>query len=237
MSGVTKNFEPHPVTGQPIGLPVDATPADRPYPVTLTGRFGRVERLRADHAPSLWDAVKDHDWVWTYMSRYGPFPGRDAFIDWVESRLPLEDPYSYAIVQPDGRAVGIFALMEIRPAWRVCEMGHVVYSPALQRQPLATEAQYLMASHVFDTLRYRRYEWKCESNNAASRRAAQRLGFTFEFVMRQHMIAKGRNRDSAWFSMLDGDWPARKARYERWLSPDNFDANGQQKLRLSEIPL
>ena len=114
---------------------------------------------------------------------------------------------------------------------RVIEVGHIVYSPALQRTPLATEAQYLLARYVFETLGYRRYEWKCNALNAASRRAALRFGFTFEGVFRQHMIVKGRNRDTAWFSMLDGEWPARKAAFERWLAPDNFDADGRQKVR------
>src|SRR6185503_10438595 len=119
--------------------------------------------------------------------------------------------FSYAIVDAEGRAVGIATLLEIRPAMRVIEVGHIVYSPALQRTPLATEAQYLLAHYAFETLGYRRYEWKCDSLNAASRRAAERFGFTFEGIFRQHMIRKSVNRDTAWFSMLDGEWPRRKA--------------------------
>src|SRR6266852_8342795 len=118
--------------------------------------------------------------------------------------------------------------MEIRPAMRVIEVGHIVYSPALQRTPLGTEAQYLLARYVFDTLGYRRYEWKCNAHNAPSRRAALRLGFTFEGIFRQHMVVKGRNRDTAWFSMLDHEWPARKAAFEAWLDPANFDAEVKQ---------
>jgi RimJ/RimL family protein N-acetyltransferase len=118
---------------------------------------------------------------------------------------------------------------------RVIEVGHIVYSPALQRTPLGTEAQYLLARYAFETLGYRRYEWKCDALNAASRGAAQRYGFTFEGVLRQHVIAKGRNRDTAWFSILDGEWPQRKANFERWLSPDNFDADGRQKLSLGAL--
>jgi RimJ/RimL family protein N-acetyltransferase len=233
---VKDRFEPHPVTGQPIGLRVaDATPAQRPGPMTLQGHFGRVERLDISHAPAMWRAVEGHDSIWTYMSRYGPFADKREFTQWVASRIPLQDPYSYAVIDANGNAVGIVALMEIRPEHRVCEMGHVVYSPFLQRTPLATEAQYLIAKHVFETLGYRRYEWKCECNNAASRRAAQRLGFTFEFVMKNHMIAKGRNRDTAWFSMLDTDWPRRKTSFERWLSPDNFNADGTQKFSLGAL--
>lgn len=227
--------EPHPVTGQPVGVKVDTTPAQRPGPVTLEGRYGRVERLTPDHAATLWDAVKGHDRIWTYMSTYGPLAGPEEFARWVESRIPLDDPYSYAIVAPDGRAVGISTLMEIRPQMRVIEVGHIVYSPALQRTPLGTEAQFLLARYAFETLGYRRYEWKCDALNAASRGAAQRYGFTFEGVLRQHVIAKGRNRDTAWFSILDGEWPQRKANFERWLSPDNFDADGRQKLSLGAL--
>jgi RimJ/RimL family protein N-acetyltransferase len=125
--------------------------------------------------------------------------------------------------------------MEIRPAMRVIEVGNIVYAPALQRTPLATEAQYLLARYVFEALGYRRYEWKCNALNAPSRRAAVRFGFTFEGLFRQHQIVKGRNRDTAWFSMLDTEWPARKAAYERWLAPDNFDAAGRQKLSLAAL--
>ena len=145
-----------------------------------------------------------------------------------------DSPYSYAVVNA-GRAVGIATLMEIRPAMRAIEVGHIVYSPALQRTALATEAQYLLARYAFETLGYRRYEWKCNALNAASRRAALRFGFTFEGILRQHMIAKGRNRDTAWYSMLDSEWPARKAAFERWLAPDNFDADGHQKTPLSAL--
>jgi RimJ/RimL family protein N-acetyltransferase len=169
------------------------------------------------------------------MSGYGPFADAAAFAQWIASRIPLEDPYSYAIVMPSGRAVGIATLMEIRPAMRSIEVGHIVYSPALQRTPLGTEAQYLLARYVFETLGYRRYEWKCNALNAPSRRAALRYGFVFEGILRQQMIAKGRNRDTAYFSMLDSEWPARKAAFERWLAPENFDAGGRQRVSLSAL--
>ena len=223
-----------PETGQPIGFPVDATPAQRPGPVTLQGRYGRIERLDEKHAPSLWEAVKGHDAMWTYMSQYGPFAGAEEFAAWVKSRIPLDDPYSYAIVAPDGRCLGNATVMEIRSAMRVVEVGHIVYAPALQRTPLGTEAQYLLARYAFETLGYRRYEWKCNSHNAASRRAALRYGFVFEGVLRQQMIAKGRNRDTAMFSMLDGEWPARKANFERWLAPENF-VDGKQVASLGAM--
>jgi RimJ/RimL family protein N-acetyltransferase len=217
----------------PVGAPVDATPAQRPGPVVLDGRYGRVEKLDASqHTATLWDAVRGHDAIWTYMSAYGPFPNAAAFAAWVATRVTLDDPYSYAIVAPTGRALGIATLMEIRPAMRAIEVGHIVYAPALQRTLLGSEAQYLLARYVFETLGYRRYEWKCNALNAASRRAALRYGFVFEGIARQHMIAKGRNRDTAWFSMLDSEWPARRRAFERWLDPGNFDAQGRQKRSL-----
>jgi RimJ/RimL family protein N-acetyltransferase len=169
------------------------------------------------------------------MSSYGPFADGKIFTDWVVSRVTLEDPYSYAIIAPAGDAVGIATLMDIRPAVRSIEVGHIVYSPALQRTPLGTEVQYLLARYAFETLRNRRYEWKCNALNAPSRRAAERYGFVFEGVLRQHSIAKGRNRDTAYYSMLDSEWPARKAAFEHWLAPDNFDAQGNQKKSLSTL--
>jgi RimJ/RimL family protein N-acetyltransferase len=220
---------------RPVGALVDARPGDLPGAVTLVGRYGRVEKLRSEHAASLWDAVRGHDEIWTYMSQYGPFAGAEEFTGWVRERTALTDPYSYAIVDNHDRCVGIATLMEIKPAMRVIEVGHIVYSPALQRTPLGTETQYLLARYVFETLRYRRYEWKCNALNAASRRAALRYGFSFEGILRQHMIAKGRNRDTAYFAMLDGEWPARAANFERWLASPNFTAAGRQILSLSVL--
>jgi RimJ/RimL family protein N-acetyltransferase len=226
--------EPHPITGQPIGLKVDVAPGLLPEPVTFAGRYGRVERLAEHHAAALWQAVMRHDQIWTYMG-YGPFADQAEFAKWIASRVALADPYSYAIIDPSGRAVGIATLMEIRPAMRVIEVGNIVYSPALQRSPLGTEAQYLLARYAFETLGHRRYEWKCNALNAASRRAALRYGFTYEGTFRQHWITKGRNRDTAWFSMLDSEWSTRKAAFERWLAPENFDAAGQQRQSLSAL--
>ena len=219
----------------PIGPPVDATPARRPGPVVLEGRYGRLEKLAAPHAAALWDAVRGHDHIWTYMSSYGPFADGKTFGDWVASRTTLDDPYSYAAIDPSGKAVGIATLMDIRPPARSIEVGHIVYSPALQRTPLGTEVQYLLARYAFETLGNRRYEWKCNSLNGPSRRAALRYGFVFEGILRQHNIAKGRSRDTAYFSMLDSEWPARKAAFERWLAADNFDAQGNQKSSLAAL--
>ncbi len=232
---MTIESEPHLTTGQPVGLQVDQTPALLPEPVTLQGSHGRVEKLDLRHGADLWRAYAGHDHIWTYISTYGPFADGAAFSKWLASRVALEDPCSYAIVDRSGHAVGIATLMEIRPAMRVIEVGHIVYSPALQKSPLGTEAQYLLARYTFETLGYRRYEWKCNALNAASRRAALRYGFAYEGTFRQHSIAKGRNRDNAWLSMLDSEWPARKAAFERWLAPENFDAQGKQKVSLSEL--
>jgi RimJ/RimL family protein N-acetyltransferase len=229
------NSEPHPQTGQPVGLPVDPTPAQRPGPVMLQGRYGRVEKLETRHASDLWKVFGGHDQVWTYISTDGPFAAEEEFAAFIAKRAAASDPYGYAIIDSSGRALGYFTLMEIRPAMRVIEVGHVLYSPALQRTPLGTEAQYLLARYAFETLGYRRYEWKCNALNAASRRAALRYGFTFEGIFRQHLIVKGRNRDNAWFSMLDSEWPARKASFERWLAPDNFTADGRQKISLAAL--
>jgi RimJ/RimL family protein N-acetyltransferase len=231
---MTSASEPDPITGQPVGPPVDPTPAQRPGPVTLEGRYGRIERLAQHHDAALWAAVKGHDDIWTYMS-YGPLADFAAFSLWLAGRVKLDDPYSYAIVDRADRAVGIATLMEIRPAMRVIEVGHIVYSPALQRTPLGTEAQYLLARYAFETLGYRRYEWKCNALNAPSRRAALRYGFVFEGILRQHMIAKGRSRDTAYFGLVDSEWPARKAAFERWLAPENFDATEQQRTSLREL--
>jgi RimJ/RimL family protein N-acetyltransferase len=231
---MTGASEPHPITGELVGLPVDATPAQRPSPVTLEGRYGHIERLAHHHDAALWNAVKSHDHIWTYMS-YGPLVDFAAFSKWLAGRVKLDDPYSYAIIDRSGQAVGIATLMEIRPSMRVVEVGNILYSPCLQRTPLGTEAQFLLARYAFETLGYRRYEWKCNALNALSRRAALRYGFVFEGILRQHMIVKGKSRDTAYFSMLDSEWPTRKAAFERWLAPENFDAEGRQKTSLSEL--
>jgi RimJ/RimL family protein N-acetyltransferase len=225
----------HPHTRQPVGREIDARPAEWPGAVTLSGRYGAVERLEpARHGARLWEAMRGHDTLWTY-GPVGPFADQAAFGDLLASRTALADPYFYAIVEPSGRATGIAALMSIRPEMRVVEVGHILLSPALQRTPLATEAQYLLARYAFETLRYRRYEWKCDALNAASRRAALRFGFSFEGVFRDHMIVKGRSRDTAWFALLESEWPARKAAFERWLAPENFAADGMQRRRLGEL--
>ena len=233
---MTTPSQPHPQTGQPVGLPVEnIAPAPRPAPVTLKGRYGRLEKLRPDHAADLWKVFAGHDQVWTYIAADGPFANFEEFLRCVAGRAAADDPYAYAIIDPADRAVGYLTLLRIVPEHRVIEVGHVLYSPALQRTPLGTEAQYLLGRYVFETLGYRRYEWKCDALNAPSRRAALRYGFIYEGTFRQYMIAKGRNRDNAWFSLLDDEWPSRKRNFERWLAPENFDGEGRQKLSLAAL--
>jgi RimJ/RimL family protein N-acetyltransferase len=224
------------MTGQPLGAEVDATPAERPGTIRLDGRFCRIETLDpALHGDGLWQSCKEDRSIWTYLA-YGPFADERSFAAWLDERAVLLDPFSYAVVDlATGLASGIVTLMEIRPAMRVIEIGNIVYGRPLQRTCAATEAQYLMAQYAFEWLGYRRYEWKCNALNAPSRQAALRLGFAFEGVFRQHMIVKGRNRDTAWYAMLDGEWPERKAAFERWLAPENFDESGRQRVSLSSL--
>ena len=175
------------------------------------------------------------DRVWTYLFD-GPYADPAAFKASIAAKARSADPLFFAIIDnATGAAVGYQTFLRIDPPNRVIEVGNILYTPALQRTAGATEAQYLFARYVFDDLGYRRYEWKCNALNAPSKRAAERFGFTFEGIFRQHMIVKGRNRDTAWFAMLDSEWPARKAAYERWLAPDNFDADGRQKVSLSDL--
>jgi RimJ/RimL family protein N-acetyltransferase len=174
-----------------IGATVDAGSAREPGPVALTGRFGRVEKLdAARHAADLWTAFSGHDRIWTYLA-YGPFADAGAFARWLTERASLPDPFSYAVIDRDGGALGIVTLMAVRPSMRVIEVGNILLSPRLQRTPLATEAQYLLARYAFEDLGYRRYEWKCDALNAASRRAALRFGFTFEGIFGSIWSSKG----------------------------------------------
>jgi RimJ/RimL family protein N-acetyltransferase len=217
------------------GEPVDATPAVLPGPVTLQGRFGSIEKLVAEkHGPALWPKIEGHDQLWAYM-KTGPFANEAAFIALLAERSGASDPCGFTILDLSGAPVGLFSLMSIRPEARAIEVGNVVYSPILQRTPLGTEAQYLLMKHAFEALGYRRYEWKCNALNAKSRVAAERLGFVFEGIHRQADIVKGRNRDTAWFSIIDSEWPALKAHFERWLAPDNFGADGKQKISLQSV--
>ncbi len=228
----------NPRSGLPIGPQVDATPARRPKPTTLPGRFVTLAPLDPGaHEGSLFDGTHgtDRESLWLYLSE-GPFPDRASFRAYLEKRAKSEDPMSLAIIENStGKAVGHASYMRVTLDHRVIEVGNIFYASALSRSAGGTEAMYLMARHAFDDLGYRRYEWKCNALNAPSRQAALRLGFSFEGIFRQHMIQKGRSRDTAWYAMLDHEWPERRAAFEQWLSPGNFDREGRQRTRLSDF--
>jgi len=224
--------------GQPIGhLVAGWTPRPRPTARPMEGRWCRLEPLDpARHADDLYRAnsADEQGRMWTYLP-YGPFESLAAYRAWVEGVAGRDDPMFFAVVDGEGRAVGVAALQRIDPENGSIEVGHLAYSPALQATTAATEAMALLMRLVFEELGYRRYEWKCDSLNAASRRAAQRLGFVYEGVFRQAVVVKGRNRDTAWLSITDAEWPRLADAYERWLAPDNFDAEGRQRLALSKL--
>jgi RimJ/RimL family protein N-acetyltransferase len=221
-----------------VGPLVDARSAKRPERVTLRGRAVSLVPLDAEtHADALFHGANggDKDRLWTYLAD-GPYADAAVFKAAIAAKAQSADPLFFAVLDnASGLAVGYQTLMRIDATHRAIEVGNVLYTPALQRTIGATEAQYLLARYVFDELGYRRYEWKCDDLNAPSKRAAARLGFVFEGVFRQHMIVKGRSRDTAWFSMLDAEWPARRAAFERWLAPDNFDDAGRQKVSLTRL--
>ena len=224
--------------GQPVGIAVPGwKPPHPPVPETLSGRLCRVEPLDPQvHAADLHaaNALDAEGRMWTYLG-CGPFDSFESYRAWMESFCAGPDPLFFAIVdRATSKALGVASFMRIDPNAGSIEVGHLGYSPLLQRKPAATEAMYLMMERAFD-LGYRRYEWKCNALNAPSRAAAQRLGFSFEGVFRQAGIVKGRNRDTAWYAAIDEEWPALKEAYTRWLSPDNFDAGGMQKMRLSSL--
>jgi RimJ/RimL family protein N-acetyltransferase len=209
-----------------------------PFPTAkvLEGRYCRLEPLDvarhgADIAAAFADATDD---LWTYLSADRP-ASRGAYDAFLAETVKRTDIVPFTVVdRHDGKAKGHLHIMEIRPAHGVFEIGAITYSPSLQRTRVATEATYLIGDYGF-SLGYRRYEWKCNSLNEPSKRAALRFGFKDEGLFRQHMVVKGQNRDTAWFSIIDSEWPARKAAFERWLSPDNFDTQARQKLSLAAL--
>ncbi len=208
----------------------------RPDRVTLDGRYTRLEPLDpARHGPDLLASAQQPgaDDRFRYLFEEPP-ADLAALAPWLENAATSTDPLFFAVIDREtGRPEGRQALMRIEPAHGVIEIGHILWGPAIARTRVVTEALYLSAHYVFDTLGYRRFEWKCHNLNEPSKRAAQRFGFTFEGVFRQHMVTKGRNRDTAWFAMTDGDWPRLKAGYEAWLRPENFDGNKQQRSKLT----
>ena len=223
--------------GQPIGLPVaEWMPPPQPSRDMMNGRHCVLEPLNAQrHAAALYAAnARDVEGRnWTYLP-YGPFADAATCAAWIEECAGTTDPLFFAVCNHAGNALGVAAYLRLAPAVGSIEVGHLNFSPALQRTPMATEAMYLMMERAF-ALGYRRYEWKCDALNAPSRNAALRLGFTFEGIFRQASIYKGRSRDTAWFSIIDEEWPTLKENFTRWLAPGNFDANGRQLVRLSTL--
>lgn len=218
--------------GQPIGPDVPGwSGCAAPEPQAMHGRFCSVVPLDPQqHVPDLYEAflLDPEGRLWTYMS-VGPFVDLQQMEAWAEAAVADTAQPCYAILEAGtGRALGTASYLRVKPAHGVIEVGSIAYAPMLQRTPAATEAMFLMMRHVFRDLGYRRYEWKCDALNAASRAAAQRLGFTFDGMFEQAIVYKGRNRDTAWYSVLDRDWPTLEAAFAKWLSPDNFDLNGSQ---------
>ena len=212
-----------------------APPPHPPAGLTLEGKHIRLDPLEADdHAADLFAAFSGHDALWDYMP-YGPFSSASAYHRWVKDHQGRNDPVFFALTDTaTGHALGVASYLRITPDSGSIEVGHICLSPALQRTPAATEAMFLMMDWAFRA-GYRRYEWKCNALNLPSRRAAQRLGFSYEGIFRNHTVSKGRNRDTAWFSVIDSEWPALREAFAAWLAPANFDATGQQRERLSDL--
>lgn len=225
--------------GLPVGAPLPGwTPRPWPGPAPMVGRYCTLEKLDvARHGDALIaayeEAPDDRDWTYLFAERPTTPAAWRQFLDY---NAAPRDPYYYAIIDNrTGLAVGLSAYLRIDPAHGVIEVGHVNYSPRLQRTPAGTESQYLLMRRAFEELGYRRYEWKCDSLNAPSRAAALRYGFTYEGLFRQAIIYKGRTRDTTWYSIIDREWPAVRAAFEAWLQPDNFDAAGRQRRSLAEL--
>ena len=218
-----------------IGAPVPGwRPPPRPGRVALIGRYVRLEPLSPGHAGELYAAFAGKDTLWDYMP-YGPFVSEDDYARWTKSVAVGRDPLFFALRDlASGRAAGVASYLRIQPVAGSIELGHIVLSPALQRRPAATEAWFLMMGWAFGA-GYRRFEWKCDALNLASRRAAERLGLSYEGTFRQAAVVKGRNRDTAWFAAIDADWQALKAAFETWLDPTNFDGEGRQRQDLSGL--
>ena len=226
---------------QPIGFPLESWQTCRhPKGMMMKGRLCRLEPVsRNEHTQDLYNAyaLDPEGRNWTYLP-YGPFPTQAEFEAWTENHCLGSDPCFYAVIdQQTGKAVGLSSYLRIKPATGVIEVGHIHFSPLIQGSAISTEAMYLMMKLVFDDLGYRRYEWKCDALNTPSRAAAKRLGFEFEGIFRQATIYKRRNRDTAWYSVLDRDWPVIKQTFETWLSRDNFDLEARQISSLSEMML
>lgn len=211
----------------------DWTPPRPPERTVLQGRYARLEPLEASHAAGLWAAHEGHGEVWRYIP-VGPFSNESELAVWVDDVRGADDPMQFAVRMADGRLGGTLSIMRITPAAGTAEVGYIVFTPRLQRTREATEAVFLTIKWAFEA-GYRRFEWKCNAENLASRRAAERFGFSYEGIFRQAAVVKGRNRDTAWFASIDKEWPALCGAFETWLDPGNFDENGRQRQRLSEL--
>ena len=219
-----------------LGTPVpDFIPPPRPKGVTLEGRFVRLERMDPEtHAGDLHRAYCGHDGLWDYMP-YAPFPSAAGYHRWARDSASGADPMFYVLRDAaTGRAGGVASYLRITPEAGSIEVGHICIAPEMSRSQASTEAMFLMMGWAF-AAGYRRYEWKCNALNLASRRAAQRLGFSYEGIFRQHLISKGRNRDTAWFAVIDKEWPALREAFSAWLAPSNFDASGRQREKLADL--
>lgn len=222
---------------RPVGAKVDPLPpGSKPDMRPIHGRWMWLEHVSAaKHAKDLYESFAGHDphgHVWTYLA-YGPWESFEQFESWLKEREASRDPWFYAFINREtGKATGMGSFMRCDAANGVIEIGHIWMSPALQQTREATEAIFLMIRHCFDDLGVRRLEWKCDSLNEPSRKAALRFGFEYEGIFRQHFIVKGRNRDTAWYAMLDKDWHRVRAAFEKWLDPGNFDAQARQKAKL-----
>ena len=224
------------MTERPVGPVVaDFTAPPAPGPARIEGRYVTLERLDpARHAADLFAANRGQDWVWDYMP-YGPFADLEAYRDWQAAMAARADPFFYALRDnATGQVGGLASYLRIDPGNGVIEIGHIEIAPTLQRSPAATEAISLMIGWAFDA-GYRRVEWKCNALNEPSRRAALRYGFAYEGTFRQHMIIKGQNRDSAWYAIIDADWPELAPAHAEWLAPANFDAAGRQRVSLARL--
>ncbi|KTT40387.1 GNAT family acetyltransferase [Pseudomonas oryzihabitans] len=216
---------------------LDWTPARPPQPRPLQGQYVRLEPLDpARHGADLWQALQAGEQadatLWEFLP-YGHFVDQTAFATWLAALAQGHDPLFYAVVDPsNGRALGQLSLMSIVPEHGSIEIGHVAFGGAMQRTPMATEAIHLLMQEAF-ALGNRRLEWKCDAANARSKRAAERLGFRYEGLFRQHRVVKGLNRDTAWFSLLDHEWPAVATGFQRWLAAENFDSEGRQRSALA----
>ena len=213
----------------------DFTPPPAPEGVTLEGRFVRLERMDPDtHAADLHRAYSGHDALWDFMP-YGPFLSAAGYHRWAKDAASGGDPLFHVLRDAvTRRAGGVASYLRIAPEAGSIEVGHICIAPELSRSPATTEAMFLMMDWAFSN-GYRRYEWKCNALNLPSRRAAQRLGFSYEGIFRQHLMSKGRNRDTAWFAVIDAEWPALREAFAAWLAPANFDSNGRQREKLSDL--